>query len=206
MYARSTTIRGKVSSIDDGVAHVRDVVMPAIQVVDGFVGLSMIVDRESGRCIITSAWRSVETMRASEDSVKARRDGAAHVLHGTSLVEEWEIAVMHRAHLSREGACVRSTWFQIDPNQVEPAIDVYRFTSLPAIDELEGFCSASLLVDREAGRAVSSVTYDSRGAMERNRTMAGAVRASGSEEAGARVLDVCEFELAIAHLRAPDLA
>ncbi len=89
---------------------------------------------------------------------------------------------------------------------MDRAIDVFRMSSLPAIEELEGFCSASLMVDRSSGRAVSSVTYDSHEAMERNREQAGTVRAAGAQEAGANVLDVGEFELAVAHLRVPEMA
>ena len=54
MYARSTTIQAQSSSIDDGIAFVRDTVMPALEGMDGFVGVSLLVDRQSGRCIATS--------------------------------------------------------------------------------------------------------------------------------------------------------
>lgn len=60
MYARSTTIEAQPLSVDIGIAHVRDVVMPALQEIDGCVGVSLLVDRQSGRCIATSAW---ETLR-----------------------------------------------------------------------------------------------------------------------------------------------
>ena len=75
-----------------------------------------------------------------------------------------------------------------------------------AMKELVGFCSASLLVYRASGRAVSTATYDSRQAMQRNREQADAVRSAGSLETGAQVLQVCEFDLALAHLRVPEMA
>ena len=206
MYARSTTIQANVSSIEDGVAHVRDVVLPALQNTEGFVGLSMLVDRGSGRCIATSSWRSREAMRASEHSVRPLRDRASQILGGTPHVEEWEIAVLHRDHRSHPGSCVRATWFQVEAAQLDSAIDVYKMRSLPSIENLEGFCSASLLVNRATGRAVSSVAYDSVDAMQRNREQATSVRTATTEEAGAQVTDVCEFELALAHLRVPELA
>ena len=74
------------------------------------------------------------------------------------------------------------------------------------MEELEGFCSASLLIDRASGRCVSCATFDSIEAMERNRERADALRAAISKEAGAEVLEVCEFELALAHLRVPEMA
>lgn len=205
MYARSTTIQAQTSSIDDGIAHIRDEVMPAIQGIEGNVGLSLLVDRQSGRCIATSAWQSMEAMRASEEQLRTLRNRAAEIFGGSPQIEEWEIAVLHRDHRSVEGACVRATWLQVEPAQADRAIDVYKMASLPAMERLEGFCSASLLVDRASGRAVSSVTYDSLEAMERNREQAEMARTEGAQEAGAQVLDVCEFELALAHLRVPEM-
>jgi heme-degrading monooxygenase HmoA len=206
VYARSSTFQAQVSSIDDGIAHIRDEVMPALQQIDGYLGLSLLVDRNSGRCIATSAWQSDEAMRGSVEQVRPLRDRAAEIFGGTAQVDEWEIAVLHRDHTSREGACVRATWIQVEPGQLDRAIDMYKMSSLPAMEELEGFCSASLLVDRGTGRAVSSATYDSREAMERNREQASTVRAAVTREAGAQVLEVCEFELALAHLRVPEMA
>jgi hypothetical protein len=206
MYARSTTIQAQPSFINAGIAHVRDTVMPALEGVDGYTGLSLLVDWSSGRCIATSAWRSEEAVRASAESVRSIRDRAAEVFGGSADVEEWEIAVLHRDHRSRDGACVRATWVRVGPDQVDRGIDFYKMTILPALEELEGFCSASLLVDRASGRGVASETFDSVEARERNRDQLDKIRATGSQEVTAAVLDECDFELALAPLRVPEMA
>ena len=77
MYARSTTIQAQPSSIDDGIAHVRDEIMPALQDMAGCIGVSLLVDRQSGRCIATSAWETDEAMRDSADQVTPIRDRGA---------------------------------------------------------------------------------------------------------------------------------
>lgn len=77
MFARSTTIQAQPSSIDAGVAHVRDAVLPRIQEVDGCVGLSLLVDRESGRCIATTAWENEAALHASAQQVRPVRDEVA---------------------------------------------------------------------------------------------------------------------------------
>jgi quinol monooxygenase YgiN len=205
MYARSTTIQAQPSSIGAGIAHMRDTLMPALEGIDGCVGLSLLVDRTSGRCIATSAWDSEEAMQASAESIRPLRDKAAELFGGSTQVEEWEIAALHRDHRSREGACVRATWVKVGPDQMDQGIDFYKMTILPALEELEGFCSASLLVDRASGRGVASATFDSVEAIARNKDHLDSIRATGSQEARAEVLDECDFELAVAHLRVPEM-
>ena len=206
MYARSTTIQAQPSSIDDGIAHMRDSVMPALEGIDGCVGLSLLVDRTSGRCIATSSWESEEAMRASAESLRPIRDRAAELFGGGAQIEEWEVAAMHREHRAGEGACLRATWVKVDPDQLDGGIEFYKGTILPALEELEGFCSASLLVDRASGRGVAAATFDNAEAIEQNKDQLDRIKATGSQEANAAVLDQCDFELALAHLRVPEMA
>ena len=207
MHARSSTVQAQPSSIDAGIAHVRDEVLPAVQAIDGCVGMSLLVDRESGRCIATTAWETEEAMGASADQARQLRDRAAETFGGNiEKIEEWEIAVLHRDHRANEGACVRATWVAIAPDQVDQSVDFYKTSVLSRIEDLEGFCSASLMIDRAAGRAVSSVSFDSRAAMERNREQAREMKVASMREAGVEELDECEFELALAHLRVPEMA
>jgi heme-degrading monooxygenase HmoA len=205
VYARSTTIQAQPASIDDGIAYIRDEVMPTLQAIDGCVGVSLLVDRESGRCIATSAWETEEAMNASAERIQPIRDRAAERFGGSSTVEEWEIAALHRDHRSREGACVRATWVTGDPSRMDQNIEYYKTTVLPDLENLEGFCSASLMIDRASGRAVSCASFDSREAMERNREQSTALKNEKIQEAGVQEADEREFELALAHLRAPEL-
>lgn len=207
MYARSTTIQAQPLSVDIGIAHVRDVVMPALMEIDGCVGMSLLVDRQSGTCIATSSWETIEAMRGSAARVAPVRDRAALMFDGSARVEEWDIALLHRDHPSRPGACVRATWLKVVPDQLSRSLDFYRMSVLPEMEELDGFCSASMLVDHPAcRRAVSCSTFDSLEAMARNRDRATELRSRRVRELGAEVVDVAEFELAIAHLRVPELA
>jgi hypothetical protein len=205
VYARSTTIEAQPSLIDAGIAHLRDEGMPALQRIDGCVGLSLLVDRESGRCIATTSWETQQAMLASADQVRPVRDRVTQTFGGTPTVDEWEIAVLHREHRSGAGACVRATWLTVRPDQFDRAIQFYRESVLPAVEELEGFCSASLLLDRTSWRAVASSTFDSTDAMQRNGDQARSLRTARLRDLGADQLDVGEFELAIAHLRVPEL-
>jgi quinol monooxygenase YgiN len=205
VYARSTTVIAHPDCIDAGIRHISSEVMPTVRSMPGCVGLSMLVDRQSRRCIITSSWRSEDTMKASEAELHAVRTRAAEALGGRPQVDEWEIVALHRHHRSHHGACVRATWFRVDPLKLDRAVDVFKLASIPELQDLDGFCSASLMVDRESGIAVSSVTYDSFGAMERTRGAAGTIREAGTVEARAEILETCEFDLTLAHLHVPEM-
>jgi hypothetical protein len=206
VHARSITVMARPESVDAGVALVRDEAMPALLGMDGFVGLSMLVDRATGRCITTSAWRTPESMADSDERMQPVRRRAAELAGGDLTIDHWEIAVLHRDHTSMPGACVRVTWVRIEPQRIDRLTDVYRMGLVPQIEQYHGFCSASLLVDRASGRAVSSVTFDDTTALERSRDQAATLRQRGSQETGGEIADVAEFELALAHLRVPEMA
>ncbi len=202
MYARSTTIRGKPESIDAAIAFIRDEVMPTITAHEGCVGLSLVVDRETGRGIATSSWLDAAAMHASDEAMMPLRVRGGEILGGAPQVEEWEVAHMHRDHATHDGSRCRVTWSRIQ--DVDAGIDLWRSTLLPQIEQLEGFCSASLLVDRAGGRGCSTVTFDSQETMASSRQPGAAIREMAMAM-GIGIDEVAEMELAIAHLRLPEL-
>lgn len=206
MYARSTTFLAGPGSIDEGIAFVQDEVMPAAMAMDGCIGLSMICNRDSGRCIATSAWSSMDAMDTSNQMMQPMRDRGAEIFGDRPTIDRWEIAVLHRHAMTGEGACVRCTWLSMDAAGLDHAIDTYRMATLPAMEGMDGFCSASLMVDRESGRAVSSATFATREAMVASRSAAESLRMRTAESLGATVTDVHEFDLALAHLHVPEMA
>jgi quinol monooxygenase YgiN len=206
VFARTTTIDAVTGTIDAGIAFLRNEAFTTVTAMPGCVGMSVAADRESGRCIATSAWESQDAMRASENDVRPLRDRAREIFGNPVSVDEWELAVVHRAHPTGENACCRSTWVQGEPEDVDHAIDVFRMTTLPALAEIEGFASASLMVNRSDGRALATIAYDSRDHLELARQQADALRSRTVTEMSADVRDIREFDLLMAHLHAPEMA
>ncbi|MFW3172040.1 hypothetical protein [Geodermatophilus sp. CPCC 206100] len=206
MYARSTTIHGDPQAMEEGIAFVRDEVMPAVERMEGCVGLSMLADRERGTCIVSTAWRDQDSMHGSREGVRSIRERAAEVFGGSPEVQEWEIAVMHRVHDTRAGACTRVTWTRADPDQMDRAVDAFRMSLVPRMEEYPGFCSVSLMVSRPEGMGVSAVTFADRAAMENTRERARAMRDEFAPQLGMAITDIAEFELVLAHLRVPETA
>jgi hypothetical protein len=206
MYARSTSVQGDPARIDEGMRYVREEVMPAVTGMDGCIGLSMLVNRETGRCTVTTSWMSEDEMRMTDINVSAFRSRAAEIMGSDDPeVREWEIAIMHREHDAREGSWCRVTWLTCPPSDVESTLDFFRDTVMPSLEQFDGFCSASMLVDRGTGQCCATARFDSREDLEATREMARGMRERRSQDSGVVFGDIEECELVIAHLRVPEL-
>ena len=206
MYARTTTVHADPQRIDEGIRYVRDEIMPTVQGTPGCMGLSMLCDRDSGRCIVTTSWDSEEAMSASREAVRAMRQRAADVMGGRFDVDEWEIAVVHRAHAMGDGAWARVTYSRLlDAGQAHRVIEAWKANIVPRVEAFDGFSSVSMLVDRAAGRGAGTVCFDTRQALDASREKAARIRSEFAPQVGVEITDVVEMEVAIHHLRVPEL-
>jgi quinol monooxygenase YgiN len=205
MHARSTSIRGNPTSLDAGIAYVRDEVLPAVQQAEGCIGLSMLTDRETGRCIVATAWADEHAMRATAAEDRTVQHRLLHTLGGGHAdVQEWEIAILHRDRPAGDGAGAQVTWARITPNHLDDLLDAYRSNLMPKLQELSGFCSVSMLVDRRNSRTVSVTSFETREGAALMRKHARALREQFARAMGAKFVDVAEMDLALAHLRVPE--
>jgi len=206
MYARSTTVRGDPKSVDAGIAYVRDTVMPLVEGLEGWVGLSMLCDRDSGRCIVTTSWSSEDARRASASMVRASRARAGEIMGDPSPeMHDWEIAVMHRLHEAHNGACARVIWARHGAAGMDAALEEFRTSLLPRMEQLPGFCSVSMMLDRDGGQSATAVIYDDHASMMAANSQAVALRQEFAETAGMEITEVAEFDLVLAHLRVPEM-
>ena len=204
MFARSTTVHGDPGAVDDGIVYVHDESMPMLRAMEGCVGLSMLADRTSGHCIVTTSWRDEAALRSSEDGVRAAAERTVEILGGRPDLQEWEIAAMHRVHEAQHGAASRVTWLRTDPGSVQRAVDAVRLSLMPKLEDLAGFCSVSAMVRREDGLTVAAVSYDTRANLEQANQGAREFREEFAPALGIEIVDTALFDVAIAHLRLPE--
>lgn len=204
MFVRATTVHADRNRIDDGIAFVRDHVVPAVAQQPGNLGLSMFVDRDTGVVTVTTAWETAQARQASEPELATVRAGALQALGGgTPASELLELAVLDRRRPAEPGFWSRMTRVRIDPHRIDSAIDAYSASTMHDVQLLDGYCSAVLLVDRASGHGAVSVIFDSRRALEASRAAAQALRDTGSAKSGAEVTEVRESEIVLAGIRMP---
>ena len=204
MYARTTIIRGDHQGIGDGLAYVRNEAMPQMRYMDGFVGISMLAEGPTGRCIVTSAWEDDGAMQKNAEKMGKMRERLVQSFHGEPEVDEWEIAVVRRVHPAGDGGHAHIAWVRAD--DVDKLVESYKNTLLPELEQLPGFSSVSLMVDRAGGRMVSTVTFASPEECKRNHARAHELGDGLAAELGAEVTDKADMDLLMAHLHVPETA
>ena len=101
-------------------------------------------------------------------------------------------AMYHRFHAPHDLTVEHVTYLSGDPSTAERAIDVYKMAVLPRIQQFDGFCSASFMINRETGRAVGTATFETRQQLEATREASSGIREGATREMGARVDDVID--------------
>jgi len=191
--------------MDQAISFVRDEWLPLTTGLDGCTGLSMLAGRRSGRCIVTTGWDSQAARQASEEAMRPMRAKLGKLLGAVPVVSQWEVAAMHRVRPAGEHPGCRVTWSALrDPATMDEDISTFRMAFLPRLEELAGFSSASLMVDRLAGRAALTVNYVDGDAMRAAAQRADALQEEDARQMGGRITDVAELGLVIAHLRLPE--
>lgn len=205
MYARSTTFRGNPGSIDGGVAHVRTDVLPAVQRLEGCVGLSMLVDRHTGLCIVTTSWSDADAMHRSAEAIGPIRTTVVESVQGNAIeVAEWEVGVLHRVLDAPPNAAARVIFAKGPIGATDKIIDGFRAHVVPRVDDLAGFCSISFFANRDTGRYAATTLYEDRQTMNRAKGQSQAMREEFTMHLGMHITEVVEFDVALAHLRVPE--
>lgn len=202
MYARTTTIQATPDRLDAGIASVEQL-RPEVEAIPGHAGLSLLVDRASGRVVLVSAWQSREAMLASAEQVRPLRDAVASSLGGSAEVAEWELAHAHGVRDATAGSWARVVTCRGDEVALDRLLDASRDIRT-SLDELPGFCSYTVLMHRQGGRALGLISYVDRDAIEQSRAGAGRLRDSVAGASGVEFTDVSELEYAVARLRVPE--
>jgi heme-degrading monooxygenase HmoA len=94
MFARVSTFRGALDQTAEGIRVAREQILPAARLQDGFRGIYLLFDSESGESIALTLWETKEDMRASEEAaLRARTESAEASGEAVIGVRRYEVAL-----------------------------------------------------------------------------------------------------------------
>ncbi|HEY7811746.1 MAG TPA: hypothetical protein VIC62_00820 [Nakamurella sp.] len=202
VFARTALHQGRPDRVDACIAYLRDTAVPTILGMPTCVGMSVLASRRSGLAVISTAWETKADMHASVVKIRPIRDKTAEAIGGgTAELEEWRIAAMHRRPHTGHPVCARVIWLRVQSSGVDALVSEFHAAVIPALEATRGFCSTSLMVNPDWGRAAVSIAYESRDAMDRRINAP-----DGRRLLETNVIQVREFDEVMPHLRVPDLA
>ena len=77
MHARVTTLDMEPANVDQVRDRLETEDVPEFQKLDGFKGMTLLTDRQSGKTVAITFWETEDALRGSEDAVKGARQRAA---------------------------------------------------------------------------------------------------------------------------------
>jgi hypothetical protein len=203
MQARFNLITMDPLRLGDSVWFIETEVRPAVERLDGSLGLSLYTNPELGVAVLESYWVSRDTLRASEHQVSASRQAAVRRAVGTVSVERYRVPVCEREIPLRTGAGLRLTRMDIDPANAEEAAEVYGATAVPSLAETDGFCAALLFLDRRTGHSIGETIWLNPQRLAASRSAAAAVRVETVALTGCVIRAVEEYGLVFSSARNP---
>jgi quinol monooxygenase YgiN len=141
-------------------------------------------------------------MQAGEQIIAPSRDEAVRRSAGTLTVERYAVPVFERERPVPAGAGVRLTRMDVEPSDVDDAVEVFGDTAVPLLAETGGCRSILYLVDYISGRTISESIWTDAAAMAASRSAAAAARVEAATAAGGVVRTVEEYSVAFSSARA----
>jgi heme-degrading monooxygenase HmoA len=94
MFARVSTFQGPPDQTAEGIRVAREQILPAARLMEGFRGIYLLFDRESGKSLSMTLWETEADMRVSEEAAnRARRESAEASGETVVSVERYEVAL-----------------------------------------------------------------------------------------------------------------
>jgi quinol monooxygenase YgiN len=195
MHVRMSSITGDPAKVDEVVRNLEETARPAVEAQPGNRGFAVFTDKDRGVTFGASYWESAEAMEKSDQALKSVRDNAASIGGGTLTVERYEVAFALRRSVPQAGGGVRVTRIDLDPAQIDAGMEFYHKVALPDMEAQEGLCSAQMLLDRTAGRAVAISSWRDRAALDAGRNRAVGIREEGATKVQPTAQSVEEYEM-----------
>ena len=90
--ARVSRLEGPADRIDAGIQYVEENILTRARTIEGWTGVFLLADRETGKSTLITLWESIEALQASEETANRLRQESADAMGDTIAgVERYEV-------------------------------------------------------------------------------------------------------------------
>jgi hypothetical protein len=203
MQVRFNLLTADPLRLGDAIKYLEAEVRPLNESLRGSLGVALYANPELGVAVVESFWASEEAVVQSGPTVGPSRSEMVRRAAGTVSVERYQVPVFEQQGTLMAGAGLRLTRMDIEPSQVEDAVETYGDTAVPMLADTEGFCAALLFADHNQGAMISETLWRTPQALSASRSAAAAVRAETVASTGCTVRAVEEYGLVFNTARKP---
>lgn len=197
MFVRTMYVTGDPAEIEGAIERLRNEGVPAVSKLPGFKGVGLFVDRELGKLMSGTWWESEQAERESDAELADKRAEWISPFARTLTVDRWEAAFATQPRPQLTSGGFRMNRVDFDPEQLDRAVQAFKDTVAPGLQEIDGFVGTALLVNRADGRGSVGMLYRDRAALIASRGPQARVRGEGIKATGAVFRSMEELEVVL---------
>ena len=167
MHTRVVTFTG-AKDIDAGLRLLQERVIPVLNDLKGYRGVTASADRARGVFGVLSLWETPDDLDASDSAVASTRREAAEVVGGELSVESFEqLAAEVGQPPPGPGSALMVTRFRMDPAKIDENIAFFKSEVVPQIKASPGFRGLRNMINRATGEGIVGTAWSDAEAMRR---------------------------------------
>lgn len=204
MYVRVTAFKSDPAKLDEGIAFLKNRIIPAMSKTPGYLGATAIVDRQKGEGAASTLWESLEAMNNAEQLGQQSRTQSAEATGLEVLdVDRFEITVLDLASPTPQlPSYTRVITAYSDPKQLDKVVQMIR-EAIPQVKAMPGFRAYVAGINRMTGRGFTSSSWATPEQREASNSALAASRQPVVEAGRMSGLEISNFETVVAEVKLP---
>ncbi len=204
MYLRVTAFKSDPAKLDEGIAFLKNKIIPAMSKTPGYLGATCIVDREKGEGAASTLWESLEAMNNAEQLGQQSRTQSAEATGLEVLdVDRFEITVLEMTSPTPQlPSYTRVVTAYGDPKKSDQVIEMIRAV-VPQVKAQPGFRAYVAGINRMTGRGFTASSWATPDQREASNKALAAARQPVVEAGRMSPLEIANFETVVADIKLP---
>jgi heme-degrading monooxygenase HmoA len=204
MYLRVTAFKSDPAKLEDGIAFLKNKIIPAMSKVPGYLGATCVVDREKGEGAASTMWESLEAMNNAEQLGQQSRSQSSEATGIEVLdVDRFEVTALETATPTPQlPSYTRITSAYGDPSKTDKVAQMIR-DAIPKVKGQPGFRAYVAGVNRATGRGFTASSWATPEDRESSNTHLAGLRQPVVEEGAMYGLQIQNVETVVVEIKVP---